>query len=131
MPKAQPTDIITVIARLGDLSCEAAFIARAVLAKGDPEQTGLAVIIERWAASLTEIAEALDGPLEDTARPGWGTRAGLRYFVAPADREALGPFTWIVVGDVTSRVVAHGVAEDWSEADDAATAAIKELEAAQ
>ncbi|MBK1656034.1 hypothetical protein [Allochromatium vinosum] len=127
--KKQPTDIITLIARLSDLSCESAFIARAVLAQDDPEQTGLAVIIERWSAALTEIAEALDGPLKDNARPGWGTREGLRYFVAPADREAPGPFTWIVADDVTSRVAAHGSAESWSEADDAAVAAIQEAEA--
>jgi len=129
MPKAQPTDIISLIARLGDLSCEAAFIASAVLAQDDPEQTGLAVIIERWSAALAEIAETLDGPLKDNARPGWGTRAGLRYFIAPIGDGAPNLFHWIVVDDVTSRVVSHGVAEDWSEADDAATAAIQELEA--
>ena len=77
--------------------------------------------MRRWYETLLEVSEALDNAPE-------GNRAGFSYYVAPADHEAPGPFAWIVVDDVTSRVAAHGSAESWSAADDAAVAARQALE---
>jgi len=124
MPKAQPTDnTVSIICTLADLASEAQLIARVAADIDDPMASGISSIARRWYATLMEVSEALDNAAPE------GDRAGFSYYIAPADHEAPAPFSWIVADEATARVVAHGVAEDWSAADAAAIAAIAELEA--
>ena len=117
-------DTFAIINVLADLAAEAQLIARVAADMDDPMASGISSIARRWYATLMEVSEALDDTPE-------GDRAGFSYYIAPADHEAPGPFSWIVADEATARVVAHGSAENWLAADAAAIAAIKELEAAQ
>lgn len=115
-------DTFAIINVLADLAAEAQLIARVAADMDDPMASGISSIARRWYATLLDVSQTLDDTPE-------GDRAGHGYFIAPADHMADGPFTWIAVDEATARVVAHGVAEDWSAADAAAIAAIAELEA--
>ena len=121
--KKQPTDnTVSIICTLADLAAEAQLIARVAADIDDSMASGISSIARRWHETLLDVSQTLDDTPE-------GDRAGFSYYVAPADHEAPGPFSWIVADEATARVVAHGVAEDWSAADAAAVAAIAELEA--
>ena len=129
-------NLLHVIDALNDLAAETNFVAAAVGALGQSESSGLALIINRWSDTLSTLADDVEvevafvrGVHEDPDDSTDGDRAGLRYFIAPIGDGAQNPVQWIIVDDVTSRVVAHGVEDDWSAADDAAVAAIAELEA--
>lgn len=131
-------NLLHTIDALNDLAAETNFVAAAVGALGQSESSGLALIIQRWSDTLSTLADDVEvevafvrGVHEDPDDSTDGVRAGLRYFIAPIGDGAPRLFCWIVADEATARVVAHGSAENWSAADDAATTIIKELEAAQ
>ena len=110
-----------IISTLVDLASEIDWISDVVDAIGGSDQIGLAIIIGRWAKTLVQLTEELE--------PEVSARVGHSYYISPPSRAAIGPFAWMAVDNASARVVAHGVAEDWSAADAAAIAAIAEMEA--